>query len=59
MGPGATERWQLLLKDQHEGARARVLLLGMLYTSAIVAFVLYKCFRCKDGGGSASLMAVL
>uniref|UniRef100_A0A8D2FD62 Coiled-coil domain containing 107 n=1 Tax=Theropithecus gelada TaxID=9565 RepID=A0A8D2FD62_THEGE len=48
VGPGATECWQLLLKDQHEGARARVLLLGMLYTSAIVAFVLYKCFRCKD-----------
>ncbi|XP_028634948.1 coiled-coil domain-containing protein 107 isoform X2 [Grammomys surdaster] len=49
VGPGATEpRRQPPPKDQHERAQAGSLSLGVLYTAAVVAFVLFKCLQGPD-----------
>ncbi|XP_062063975.1 coiled-coil domain-containing protein 107 [Lepus europaeus] len=48
-GSGAAEpRRRPSPKDQRERARAEALPLGLLYTAAVVAFVLYKCLQRKD-----------
>nr|KAF6483462.1 coiled-coil domain containing 107 [Rousettus aegyptiacus] len=49
IGRRATEPWrQPPPEDRREQALARELPLGALYTAAIVAFVLYKCWQGKD-----------
>ncbi|XP_052032310.1 coiled-coil domain-containing protein 107 isoform X2 [Apodemus sylvaticus] len=49
VSPGATEpRRQPPPKDQRERARAGSLSLGVLYTAAVVAFVLFKCLQGPD-----------
>lgn len=48
-GSGAAEpRRRPAPRDQRERARAEALPLGLLYTAAVVAFVLYKCLQRKD-----------
>uniref|UniRef100_A0A5F9DMZ6 Coiled-coil domain containing 107 n=1 Tax=Oryctolagus cuniculus TaxID=9986 RepID=A0A5F9DMZ6_RABIT len=48
-GSGAAEpRRRPSPKDQRERARAEALPLGLLYTAAVVAFVLYKCLQRKE-----------
>ncbi|KAM6170074.1 coiled-coil domain-containing protein 107 [Rhynchocyon petersi] len=48
VGLGATGPRRRPPKDQHERARAGALPLGVMYTAAVVAFVLYKCLQGKD-----------